>query len=82
MSNSNVRTLSVMSWNVRGLDDPDKCKVVRDSIQAAGPAVACLQESKLQDITNFKAKTFLTFKLSETFLSSTVGTLLQQCSLL
>ena len=53
------RTFNVFSWNTRGLGDYDKCIVVRNAIKAASPSVACLQETKLNDISCFKAKTFL-----------------------
>lgn len=67
MSND-VRSLPVLSWNVRGLGDPDKCTVVRDAISSASPMIVCLQESKLHDISRFKAKTFLPRNLSDSFL--------------
>jgi len=56
--NDNFRRLSVMLWNVRGLDDSEKCDV-RDAIASAAPSVCCLQETKLHDITTKKARTFL-----------------------
>ena len=56
-----------MSWDVRGLGDSDKCITVRDAILAASPTVVCLQESKLEDISSFKAKAFLPFKIATTF---------------
>jgi exonuclease III len=49
----------VLSWNVRGLGDPDKCTIVRDVISLASPSVACLQESKLCDLSCLKARSFL-----------------------
>lgn len=58
------RKILVLSWNTRGLGDYDKCIVVRDAIRAASPSVACLQESKLHEVTCFKAKTFLPANLS------------------
>jgi len=64
---SNARSISILSWNVCGLGDLDKCTIVRDALHAAAPSVACIQESKLQDISTFKAKTFLPIKLSNSF---------------
>ena len=29
----------VVSWNVRGLDDPDKCAIVKNALVAAAPSV-------------------------------------------
>jgi len=67
MSNANQKFL-VLSWNTRGLGDYDKCIVVRDAIQAAAPSVACLQETKLNEISTFKAKTFLPPNLSNNYI--------------
>jgi len=41
--------------------------LVRDAIQAATPSILCLQETKLSDINNFKAKTFLPLPLANSF---------------
>jgi len=48
-----------VSWNVRGLGDPDKCTVVKDALVASAPSVICLQETKLSDLSRFKAHSFL-----------------------
>ncbi|CAN6228097.1 unnamed protein product [Urochloa humidicola] len=53
------KLFTVMSWNVRGLGDSDKCDVVRDAISAASPTLVCLQETKLTDVTAKKARLFL-----------------------
>ena len=53
--NEHFRRLSVMSWNVRGLGDSEKCDVVRDAIASATPSVCCLQETKLHDVDQFMA---------------------------
>lgn len=57
--NVNVVSFSLVSWNVRGLGDHDKCTLVRDSLCAARPIVVCLQESKLASIPHAKARSFL-----------------------
>ncbi|KAG2577768.1 hypothetical protein PVAP13_6NG174203, partial [Panicum virgatum] len=49
----------VVSWNVRGLGDPDKCAVVKDALVASTPSVICLQETKLSDLKCFKTHSFL-----------------------
>jgi endonuclease/exonuclease/phosphatase family metal-dependent hydrolase len=56
---SSFKCFSVLSWNVRGLGDLDKRKVVRDALASAAPSVICLQETKLQDVDTFTAHTFL-----------------------
>jgi exonuclease III len=62
------KNLVVMSWNVRGLGDSDKCVLVRDAIVSSSPAIACLQETKLSDVTVFKAASFLPSSLASNFL--------------
>ncbi|CAN6233698.1 unnamed protein product [Urochloa humidicola] len=63
----NVNTVpwSLLSWNVRGLGDLDKCKVVRDTLASVRLDVACLQESKLRTTDPAKARTFLPPTISE-----------------
>jgi exonuclease III len=39
--------LSILSWNVRGLNSPVRHEVVPDMILTARPLVVCLQETKL-----------------------------------
>jgi hypothetical protein len=56
---SSFQTFKIMLWNVRGIGDLDKCDVVRDAIMTAAPSIVCLQETKLQDVTEFSAKRFL-----------------------
>jgi exonuclease III len=71
MSNLNLgsnRSLSILSWNVRGLGDPDKCSIVREAISSANPTIMCIQESKLHDVDRFKRKTFLPPQLTETYI--------------
>jgi exonuclease III len=57
------KSCTVLSWNVRGLGDPDKCTIVRNAISLASPSVACLQESKLCELNCFKARSFLPTRL-------------------
>ena len=51
--------LSFLCWNVQGLGGVDKCDVVRDSINTVDPVVACIQESKLSELSITKARSFL-----------------------
>ena len=67
MNRNPSRGLSVLSWNVRGLGDTEKCATVRNALLFANPDIACLQESNLQDFSSFKAKTFLHTKLSNNY---------------
>ncbi|CAN6352985.1 unnamed protein product [Urochloa humidicola] len=63
--NESSSPLSLLSWNVRGLGDPDKCKLVRDTLSTPFLDVACLQETKLDATTTAKARSFLPSSLSD-----------------
>lgn len=65
--NSNVRSFVVVSWNTRGLGDPDKCNLVRNVLFDAKPSVICIQETKLASVDLFKAKTFLPPNIASSF---------------
>lgn len=54
-----IKEISVISWNVRGLGRHKKCTDVKATISSTACSVLCLQESKLQDISHFKAISFL-----------------------
>lgn len=65
------RKITVVSWNVRGLGDVDKCDAVRDAFTTSHPLIACVQETKLSDIPDNKFKSFLPAHLaSHCFLSA------------
>lgn len=42
--------LSVLSWNVRGLNDAAHRELVRQTTSSARPAIVCLQETKLRSL--------------------------------
>lgn len=54
-----IKEVSVISWNIRGLGRHKKCTDVKATLSSAPCSLLCLQESKLQDISNFKAISFL-----------------------
>ncbi|CAN6218601.1 unnamed protein product [Urochloa humidicola] len=56
---SSSKVFSVVSWNVRGLGDSDKCDVVKDALSTASPSIICVQETKLHSVTPQKARSFL-----------------------
>jgi len=56
---SSSKNFCIVSWNVRGLGDPEKCAVVKDALVSANPSVICLQETKLHNISQFQAHNFL-----------------------
>ena len=70
---SNAANWSLVSWNVRGLGDADKCKIVRDTLLTAKLDVACLQESKLRSIPTHKCRSFLPPNLTDFHFAESVG---------
>jgi exonuclease III len=42
----------IFNWNVRGLNNPARKQVVRDLIQEHHTTIVCLQETKLQLVTD------------------------------
>ncbi|CAN6294153.1 unnamed protein product [Urochloa humidicola] len=63
--NASSITYSLLSWNVRGLGDCDKCKIVRDTLFSSRPDIACMQETKLSCTSSTKARSFLSSHLSD-----------------
>jgi len=62
--NAKTFNLSVLSWNVRGLGDADKCKTVRDLLLSLKLDIACLQETKLSVLDERRDRAFLPPNLS------------------
>lgn len=46
-----ISDYSLLSWNVRGLNNPARQESVKQVIQVHKPLLLCLQETKLNDIT-------------------------------
>jgi len=67
-----ARSITILSWNVRGLGDKSKCNNARLAIPQTTPTILFFQESKLQTIDCFKACSFLpaTHASSFSFLAS------------
>ena len=42
--------LKILSWNVRGVNDPDKRKVIKNFIRIHRVDMVCLQETKVQEM--------------------------------
>ena len=57
--------MKILSWNVRGLGENDKCSLVRDTITSCCPRVVCLQETKLPSLSSFKLRSFLPTNLKD-----------------
>ena len=49
----------IVSWNVRGLGDNDKCANVFSEINPLRPSIALLQETKLQTPDTIKLRSIL-----------------------
>ena len=41
----------IMTWNVRGVNDPDRRKIIRNFIRYQRVDLVCLQETKIQEMT-------------------------------
>lgn len=66
MNSRPKKSLSVVSWNVRGLGETEKC----DELKLAFPpalSLVCLQETKLQTITPLKERSFLPASFANSF---------------
>lgn len=61
---SSNRLITVISWNTRGLGEDNKCVDVRDVFSSCCPHIACIQETKLSEISAQKFKSFLPASLS------------------
>lgn len=66
--------MKILSWNVRALDDDDKCSLVRDTINSCCPSVVCLHETKLASLTPFKLRWFLPMKFTDHAVTLSEGT--------
>lgn len=51
--------MRILNWNVRGLEDADKCSLVKDALLSCHSSIVCLQETKLQMLDAMKASSFL-----------------------
>ena len=40
--------VKILSWNVRGVNDPEKRKVIKNFIRTQRVDLVCLQETKIQ----------------------------------
>jgi exonuclease III len=61
----NFGNLSLLCWNVRGLGDPAKCFVAKDTIRASCASIFCIQEMKLNEISFAKFHSFAPAKYIE-----------------
>ena len=48
--------VKILSWNVRGVNDPDRRKIIRNVIRYQRVNLVCLQETKIQKMTTAVAR--------------------------
>jgi exonuclease III len=66
--------MRLLSWNVRGLGDDSKNETICKAIDEAKVDIVCLQETKLVQITIFKARKFLPAKFTDYLFHPSDGT--------
>ena len=57
--------LKLLSWNVRGANNPNKRNVIRNFIRSQRADLVCLQETKIQEVTPAVARSLGVGRLSE-----------------
>ena len=48
--------IKILSWNVRGVNDPDKRGVIKNFLRTNRVDLVCLQETKVQEMNNGMAR--------------------------
>ena len=48
--------VKIMTWNVRGVNDPDRRKIIRNFIRYQRVDLVCLQETKIQEMNAVVAR--------------------------
>ncbi|KAF8645680.1 hypothetical protein HU200_066126 [Digitaria exilis] len=66
-------SISFFSWNVRGLGQQARWNDVLCELIAQRPSVVALQETKLTEVNNMKAKTFLPARLTRFEAKDAIG---------
>ena len=44
--------IKILSWNVRGVNDPEKRRVIKSFLRSNRADLVCLQETKVQQMNN------------------------------
>ena len=56
-ANSKVKMkIKIISWNVRGVNDPEKRRVIKSFLRYNRADLVCLQETKVQQMNNVMAR--------------------------
>ena len=66
-------SIKIASWNVRRLGRPNKCTDIKKGLQSPSASIICLQETKLQEISSFKAISFLPLGLRSYHFLPSIG---------
>lgn len=53
------KKIKLISWNCRGLGDPEKCKVVCDVVRKSRGEICMFQETKINELSFNYASLFL-----------------------
>ena len=48
--------IKIISWNVRGVNDPDKRRVIKSFLRSNRVDLVCLQETKVHQMNNVTAR--------------------------
>ena len=48
--------IKILSWNVRGVNDPDKRRVIKNFLRTHRLDLVCLQETKVQEMNHVMAR--------------------------
>ncbi len=68
------RSFKFLTWNIRGLNDKDKCVLVKAFLRFSRCSAVCLQETKLAATPQSKFASFCGFHLQEYRVKNAVGT--------
>ena len=57
--------VKIMTWNVRGVNDPNRRKTIKNFIRYQRVDLVCLQETKIQEMTTSVARSLGVGRLSD-----------------
>ena len=57
--------VKIMTWNVRGLNDPDRRKIIKNFIRYQRVDLVCLQDTKIQELNAVVARSLGVGRLTD-----------------
>ena len=57
--------IKLLSWNVRGANNPNKRNIIRNFIRSQRVDLVCLQETKIQELSSAVARSLGVGRLAE-----------------